>query len=247
MNIQQATSADHVNRIVNDPSVYPWICGKHTEPLDLKNVVKNHIVLESEKGCVIFAKIQPGIYEFHASVLPEGRGAWMQEGAAEAFHWMFTRTDAYELMTKCPDGNLPSKIGAKHVGCMLNFRTGPIWPVDGKLVPVDVYSILIQHWAIKAPKLEEIGEWFHDTLIGEYSRLGKQVHVEEDDKTHNRFVGASIEMMKGGLTGKALNFYNRWSAMSGYKAISVVSSDPLVIDIDEAKIRVRDNTFEVIG
>lgn len=246
MNIQQATNADHVNRIVNDPSVYPWIKGNHTEPLDLKNVVKKHIVLESEYGCVIFVKIQPGVYEFHASVLPEGRGSWMSDGASEAFHWMFTRTDAYELLTKCPDGNLPSKMGAKRVGCTFNFRTGPIWPVDGMLVPVDIYGILIQQWVTKAPKLEEIGEWFHDTLVEEYIRLGKRIDVVEDDRVHNRFVGAAIEMIRGGLTGKALNMYNRFAVMSGYKSISMISSDPLVIDIYEAKIRIRDNSFEVL-
>src|ERR1700679_1362007 len=174
MNIQQATTADHVNKIVNHPAVYPWIRGVHTEPFDLKNVVKNHIVLEAEHGCVIFVKIQPGIYEFHTSVLPEGRGSWMQEGAAEVFHWMFTRTDAFELLTKCPDGNTLAKLGARNVGCTFNFRTGPIWPVNGNMVSVDVYGLILQHWVIKAPKMEEVGNWFHDSLIEEYKRLGKE-------------------------------------------------------------------------
>ena len=41
----------------------------------------------------------------------------MVQGSQFAFHWMFTKTDAFELLTKCPHGNIPAKAGAKIVGC----------------------------------------------------------------------------------------------------------------------------------
>lgn len=248
MIIERALDANRVNQIVNDPSIYPWIKGVHKGPLDTTRVIenKNNVVLVAEHGCLLFIKIQAGIYDFHASVLPEGRGAWMQESAAAAFHWMFTKTDAYELMTKCPDGNVLSKLGARNVGCSLQFRTGAIWPTEGRLVPVDVYSLLIQHWVTKAPCLEETGHWFHETLISEYERLNKEIKVETEDLTHDRYVGAAVEMIKGGQILKAVNFYNRWAVMAGYIPLNVISMEPLVLDIAEAKVRVVNNSFEVI-
>lgn len=248
MKIERATDARRVNEIVNDPSIYPWVKGSNTGPLDVSKMFAspNNIALVAEHGCSIGIRIQAGIYEFHTSVLPEGRGAWMKEFADEAFHWMFTKTDAYELMTKCPDGNPASKIGAKHVGCSLQFRTGAIWPTDKGLVPVDVYSLLIQHWATRAPRLENVGHWFHETLIGEYKRLGKAIDVVADDLTHDRYVGAAIEMIRGGQLLKAVNFYNRWAIMAGYVPVSVISIDPLVLDISEARIRISNNSFEVV-
>lgn len=248
MNIERATDAVRVNEIINDPSIYPWIKGANTGPLDVSAVIANpnNVALVAEHGCLLFLKTQPGIYEFHTSVLPRGRGAWMQEGAARAFHWMFTKSDAYELMTKCPDGNILSKLGARNVGCSLQFRTGPIWHTDGGVVPVDVYSLLVQQWAIKAPILEETGHWFHEMLIREYKRLGRDIEVEVNDETHHRYVGACIEMIKGGQVLKGVNFYNRWAVMAGYKPIFVVNRDPWIFDISEAKIRVVNDSFEVI-
>ena len=248
MRVSRATDAKRVNEIVNDPSIYPWVKGEHTSPLDLTKVIADskNVALLFEHGCVLFIWLQPGIYEFHASVLPEGRGEWMHEASQEAFRWMFTQTDAFELMTKCPDGNVLAKAGAKNVGCRLQFITRPIWPTDNGKVCVDVYSLMIQDWAAKAPGLEEVGHWFHETLIAEYARVGKSIDVVADDATHDRYVGAAVEIFRGGQTLKAVRFYNRWAALAGYAPLCVVSANPLVFDISEAKIRVVNNSFEVM-
>ena len=248
MMLTRATHAARVNEIINDPSIYPWVKGSQAGPLDMSTIVAdtNNVFLVGEHGCVIFFKIQPGVYDFHTSVLPEGRGEWMRQGASEAFHYMFTQTDAYELLTKCPDGNVASKIGAKSVGCSLQFRTGPIWETNGTRVCVDVYSLLIQNWVIKAPGLEEKGHWFHETLISEYKRLGKNIEVVADDLVHDRYVGAAVEMIRGKQLLKAVNFYNRWAIMAGYKLLFVVNKDPLILDINEARVCVGNNSFEVL-
>ena len=70
--------------------------------------------------------------------------------------------------------------------------------------------------------------------------------VHEDDVVHNQYVGATIEMIRGGQVVKAIAFYNRWAVMSNYKKISVVSENPLIIDIDEARLQIENNNFKVI-
>lgn len=246
--LERHFTAERINEIVNDPSIYPPIRGHHTGPLDLSRITPNpdHVCLVGEYGCVLFIKHQMGIYEFHASVLPEGRGEWMIEANHAVFHWMFTKTDAFELLTKCPHGNIPAKIGAKAVGCSLRFTTRPTWPQDGKLVPVDVYSIILQEWVKNANNLVESGKWFHNLLDIAYTECGKALDIHENDDVHNRYVGSAVEMIRGGQVGKAINFYNRWAVMSDYKKIGVVSTDPLVIDIDEAKLKIINNNFEVV-
>src|ERR1700733_3670427 len=159
---------------------------------------------------------------------------------------MFTKTDAFELLTKCPYGNVAAKAGAKIVGCSLRFPTRPIWPSDGKLVPVDVYSIILQEWVKNDKYILESGKWFHKSLDLEYNRLGKASVAHEEDEVHNRYVGAAVEMMRAGQIGKAINFYNRWAALSDYKKIGLISVDPLVVDIDEARLKIKKDDFEVL-
>lgn len=246
--LERHFSAERINEIVNHPSIYPVIRGHHTGPLDLSRVTANpgHVCLVGEYGCVLFIKHQPGIYEFHTSVLPEGRGEWMVAGSQYAFQWVFTKTDAFELLTKCPHGNVPAKMGARAVGCSLRFTTRPIWPQDGSLVQVDVYSIILQEWVKNANNLVESGKWFHNMLDMAYTERGKALDIHENDDVHNRYVGAAVEMIREGQTGKAINFYNRWAVMSDYKKIGVVSVNPLIIDIEEAKLEIVNNNFKVI-
>ena len=160
---------------------------------------------------------------------------------------MFTKTDAFELLTKCPHGNIPAKAGAKIVGCSPRFTTRPIWPADGKLVPVDIYSIIIQEWIKNDKYVEESGKWFHKSLDLEYTRLGKAPVAHEEDEVHNRYVGAAVEMMREGQVGKAINFYNRWAILSDYKKIGLISVEPLIVDIAEAKLKIKKDSFEVLS
>lgn len=241
-------TAERINEIINHPSIYASVRGHHTDPLDMSAIASNpeHVCLVGEHGCVLFIRHQPGIYEFHTSVLPEGRGEWMVEGSRTAFSHMFLNTDAFELLTKCPYGNVAAKAGAKVVGCSLRFTTRAIWPLGKSLVPIDVYSIILQEWVKHANNLTESGKWFHETLDLEYTTLGKDLSVHEEDETHDRYVGAAVEMIRGGQVAKAISFYNRWAVMSDYKKISLISAKPLIISIDEALIEIEQDKFKVV-
>lgn len=242
-------TAKRINEIVNHPSIYSFVKGFNTEPLDLTSVIsnQNNIGLVGEYGCVIFIKHQSGIYEFHTSVLPEGRGEWMVNGSKFAFNWMFTHTDAFELLTKCPYGNVAAKAGAKIVGCSLRFTTLPIWPVEEKLVAVDVYSIILQEWVKDASNLVELGNWFHEQLEDKCKISNISLNPHEDDENHNRYVGATIEMLKNGQVIKAIAFYNRWAIMAGYYPIKLLSLNPITVDIRDCALRISENDFDVIA
>jgi len=236
-----------VNEIINHPSIYHWIKGGNTAPLDVTNAAINpdNYFLVGEHGCVLFIKHQTGIYEYHTSVLPEGRGKWMLDGAKFAFNYMFTRTDAFELLTKCPDGNIAAKAGARAVGCTQVFRTGKIWPSNGEMVSVDVYSMLIQNWAKNDDMIVESGKWFHEELENKCKNANIPLALHEEDETHNRYVGATVEMLKNGQIMKAVVYYNRWAIMAGYFPIKLLSLNPLIVDIHDCILKISKDDFEV--
>ncbi len=246
--LERHYNAERINQILNHPSVLPTIRGNHKN-LDWSKVAEHpsHVSLVGEHGCVLFVKIQDGIYEFHTSVLPEGRGKWMIEGAKYAFNYMFTRTDAFELLTKCPDGNLAAKAGAKAVGCSFVFRTGEIWPSDGKMVCVDVWSILIQHWIKTNEFTVDSGKFFHMELEKKCAEKNISLVSHKEDETHDRYVGAAVEMLKNGQTAKAIVFYNRWARMAGYYPIKLLSLTPITVDIRDCILRISGNDFDVIA
>ena len=246
--LERRFDSERINEIANDPSVFPLICGYRTAPFDLTPITsdENNVCLVGKHGYVLFIRMQPGIYEFHTSVLPEGRGRWMIDGSQEAFYYMFTKTDAFELLTKCPDGNLASKVGAKAVGCLPVFRTRPNWPIDGKLMCVDVYSIIIQNWIKNANGLVESGKWFHNNLEEQYKKLNKSLEIHEEDGTHDRYVGLAAELLRSGHIVKAISLYNRWAFLAGYKQINVVSLKPLIIDISDCQLLIKKDGFKVL-
>jgi hypothetical protein len=247
--LERHFTSERVNEIFNNPSILPFLGGEHKGYLDLSNAVKNtdNVFLVGENGCVFFLKLQEGLYDFHTAVLPEGRGQWMLDGSIEAFDYMFTKTDAFELLTQCPEGNLASKAGARAVGCTYQFTTRPVWLMQGKLVPVEIWSIVIQNWVKLSKSIEKSGIWYHNILEEQYKELNKKIEIHEEDSVHNKYVGATVEMIRSGFIAKALAFYNRFAVLARYVPIKVLSLNPLVIDIQESVIQVNNDTFEVLN
>ena len=78
--IERQASADAVNRIINDPSIHPWVCGPDNRKLDLTQQILDgsYIALLGEHGGFLFWKLKDGIYDAHSAVLPDGRGSLHQ-------------------------------------------------------------------------------------------------------------------------------------------------------------------------
>lgn len=246
--IERQTDAHNLNRVANDPSVYPWVKGHAVGRLDLSPIVANpaNVLLMGEHGGVLFAQHQPGYYEAHTQVMPAGRGAWTLRMVRAALHWMFTRTDAIEIVTKVPQGNAAALGLVRAIHGVYEFTSPHGWVYQNDPVPAAVYALRLQDWVKRAPGLVERGAWFHHKLEAELTQLGKTEDVHEDDPTHDRYVGAACEMMMGGQPQKAAIFYNRWAVMAGYAPIQLMSISPLTVNIRSAIICVRGDDFWVM-
>lgn len=238
--MEKQNDAKLINEIMNHPDVrrafdVPSMEGK---PLDFTNFINNpnNIGLVWKGVCCIFKRVMAGLYECHFAALPEYRGKRGMPAALKAFEYVFTQTDAIEVITKCKVDDVASNAGARSVKFQEVLVTRPMTESSHGLVSMRTYSMTIQNWAVWAPGLVEQGHAFHDKI--------KALH--DNDDVHNRYVGGAMLMLYGGQHMKAIGFYNRGAIMSGYRPIKILSTNPFIVDIIEAKIQINGNDFEVI-
>lgn len=240
-------AAERINAVVNDPGVRPWV-GAGSHRLDLTPVIANpaNVLMMGQGGGLVFTQSEPGVYEVHTQFVPEARGAAALQAVHDALRWMFTRTDAVEIVTKVPDGNkaalgLVRSIRGEHL-----FSRPNVWPTDSGPVGVGYYSKTIMQWASHADGLAETGDWFHEKLEAAKTAQGASAPIHDDDDAHDRYVGAAAEMIMAGQIVKGVNFYNHWARFAGYGLISIIGQNPILLDIGDAVLAVRDDDFEVI-
>lgn len=251
MNIRRTFDADAANQILNHPEVRPWVADMKEGPIDITGHAKSqtNILLlgDDNKGCQLFFKIMEGIYEVHTAILPEARGQWAKDFVEATRHYVFTRTDCAEVMTRVPEGHKAAEAIAKHVGMKKEFRREDGCMFHGKVHAVDVYSSRIQDWVPNAPFLEDRGVWLHEKMAKEAERLGIAQPPHGDDANHNRYVGAALEMVWGGQYQKAAAFYNRWAFTSRHATIKIVSIAPPTIRFDIGLLKFPNaHTVEII-
>jgi hypothetical protein len=245
--VSRHTEAAHVNSILNHPDVYPFVKGAMEGPFDLSAELTsdNIVALYGEHGGQVYQRLLPCLWEAHSAVTPAGRGPWALEATQQSLAWMFTHTDAAEIVTRCPQGNLPAKALARLIGGSLQFTRQDGWVKDGKSISAEVYSLRVEDWMRNASNLVERGRWFHERLEAELERHGAKELAHPDDENHDRYVGAAVEMFFGGQPLKAQVLYNRFAVMAGYHPIQVVSLDPLAVDIGTALLIMREDDFYI--
>jgi hypothetical protein len=240
------TKPDRIEALVNHPSIYPHVKGAVDGRISMASrfTEPGHVVLVGPNGGVIFDRLLPGLWEMHSAVLPESRGSTMLEGARQAFHIMFSRTDCIEIVTKCPDGNLAAKTGARAVGMSFAWTIPEHYPPEMR--DTDVYSLRVEPWAQRAPYCEPVGRWFHRRIAEEYARLGHDLAPHSHDPLHDFITGAAVAMIQGGQVMNGQSVYNRWSAITGFPPVVITAANPLTFDLGECTVRAKPDDFEVI-
>jgi len=244
--VDRQFAAERANRIANDPEVRPWLGG--SGPLDFSALVANlaNVLLMNEEGGVFFENLEPGLYEAHTLFLPEGRGEKAVHAVRDALRWMFTKTDAVEIVTKVPEGNKGALGLVRAIHGEKRFHRDNAILIDRKPAGVDYYALPIMSWAGKAEGIAASGQWFHEKLEAAKSATEGAAPLHDDDEAHDRYVGATVEMIGSGQLAKGINFYNRWAKVSGYGPVSVIALNPIVIDIGDAILAVRGDDFDVL-
>jgi len=216
--LTRTTDATEINRIFNHPAVRPFAVESPEREVDLSAAVGNpvNVSLVGEHGAVVFFKYCEGIYEAHANAVPEGRGEWMKEFTGAALNYAFCATDAVEILTRVPEGNLPSKTLAMMIGMRPQFEQ-PDCRFRGKTVPVTVYALSLQEWASRVDKVA-MGRNFLQQIGG--------VVVNDD---HANVVGVACEMMGCGMIRKAVVWINRWALATRQPTVALIGENEVRI------------------
>jgi hypothetical protein len=247
MEMRREFTAQRINKIMNDPSVRPWIAlaGDEKE-LDLTDFLRdlNNILLMTSDGLggCIFHFRGDGCYEVHIQFLPEVRGKEALRSVQDALQWMFTRTPCMELWTKVPEKNDSARMMARMIHGVHEFDCG------------EFNSQRVEHWALRyndwlrtASGIAGIGKSFHDRLEVLMKNANLMHEPHDDLAWHNRVVGATFEMILHGQALKGLVLYNRWARQAGFQEIKVISEVPLVLDIREAVLILNEGQFEALA
>lgn len=244
MLVERTFDAKFINAVANSDDCLGGLTVGSMEAIDYTPVVKDmrNVVMVGQHGGFVFHRLLPGLYEVHSQVLKPGRGAWALSAVQESVRYLFTQTEAMELVTRVPEGNNPARsltlaMGGVAEGVLDSPKLTFSWTM---------YRLTIQDWMQRAPGLVEMGEWFHHRLHQEYETKGIKAPIHDEDEFHNRYVGAAAYMVLGRQPLKGISFYNRWAAMALAPFAAVISTNPLVIDIRDVKLLVSNGDFEVL-
>jgi hypothetical protein len=250
--LKRTLEAAHLNAVANHPEVRPWIGGEGA--LDLGPIIANpvNVALIHPHGGWVFARHEPGIYEVHTLCRAAGRGKGQLIAWREAARWMFTRTDAREIVTRIPDDNAGAGAAAALCGFKQRFRREKAFMsvVAGRLVDVSYQALTIDDWAGRDPQALEAGEAFHERIAAaRRARAGGSALTDHpEDLAHDRAAGAACLMIGVGNARKGVWAYNRWAALAGYAPIAVLTDQPLVIDLGAGVIAgVTNGEMEILS
>lgn len=238
-----------LNAAANHPHVFPHLgFPGGTEAVDLAPLVTNadNVCMVNEAGGFLAQKVGPGIYEIHSMRTPEGRGDTVG-AAAGALRYLFTATDALEARTKVPACN-PAAAGlARAAGFSEVFTREGAWlKPDGQRCSVSYQTLTLDGWRERDITVELDGTAFHQRLEKAKAEAGSALADHPHDESHDRAVGAAVQMIRAGNAEKAVYTYNSWAAFAGYAPITLLSLHPVIIDLVDAVVEVRNNEMEIL-
>lgn len=230
--ICRTMDATFINEVANHPEVRPFLGGEGPLDFTLFAQTPQNLVIEADGGGWLLQPVWPGVYELHTLFLPIGRGKAFFAQIKEMFRFVFTTTDATEIVTKCPDNNPAARMAATLVGFRERFRRENAWESG---VGISYMALTIDDWALRDTEAIKAGEEFHDVLEAAKVAKGSDRPIHDDDQTHDRFAGAAWLILNAGQPDKAVAFYNRWAIFAGYATIAHVGHG--AVDVQDAVIQ----------
>jgi hypothetical protein len=238
---RETEDAAAINRILNDPSVFPLVSIPDQGPFDIAPLLADprNVFLMAEGGVIIAHQLELGFYEIHTNFIKKGRherreigaGPYIKNCCIEAYRWLFTHTDAIALLGRIPEHNRALRVFAPLIGWVLEFERKAVWPTHSGPVDMSFWSIRYDDWVRKSDGLIESGQRFHERLEQEYERLGFVDNPHPQEDCHDRRVGALVEMILGGQPEKAVALYNLWARFAGYGLIRIEHLASLLFDM----------------
>lgn len=239
--VRRTLNPFNLNTVANHPDVRPWLGGEGE--IDLASLIADprNFALEINGGGFLLIAREQGIYEAHSMFLPEARRHTVS-AMRSTLEYMFVQTDMFRLVTQIPDDNPAAASLASRGGFKPWFRRE-----DTLLGPSEFVMLELDGWVQGNASLEADGDWFHERLLAAKFEAGSLLPEHAHDPAHERAVGAAVRMIRAGNTSKGVSTYNRWAVCAGYAPLTILSFNPVVIDVVDAVIGLRGNEMEVLA
>jgi len=225
-----------LNRVANDPHVRPWLGGDG--PLDLTALLADpsNLAGVSESGGFLAVSMGRGRYEIHSLFAPDRAKGEAVRAMRGALDYIFSASDAVELVTKVPTANRAATGLARLAGFTEQFLMDVPWAA-GMTEPVMFLQLSLDRWALRSQAAGCVGEWLHRTMEDAkrdaHSTLGAH---SPDEEAHLQMAGAAVLMVQAGHAEKAALTYNAWAAFTGYPPMRLLRLHPPVFDLGEGLI-----------
>lgn len=233
-------SAEAFQKIAEHEMVAPWV--GYLRPDIIQNPANICLLTDAGDGGYVLVNHQPGLYEAHTLALSSARGKPMHNLMREGFRFLFIETDCVEVTTMVPDGNRAASRWTQLAGFREVFRRNDAFTYpSGECVGAIYYSLRYEDWVLMDDANLKLGREFHTYLES------IRTHSHPDDDTHDAFVGAAFAGCMAGNPFKAIGLFNRWAAQAGYMKAQVLSATPLLVDIGDAVIELRDGKLNALS
>ncbi|KAA3504596.1 hypothetical protein DXM27_05120 [Rhizobium rhizogenes] len=236
LSIRREFSAGRINAVINHPDVRPYVGFADQGPVDLSEAVAHplNFLLMGEGGGFFLHSRGNGVYEVHSQFLPDHRGRNVVRCLRDAAHWMFTRTDCVEIVTRVPDGNVAADALTRLAGFSLLYRLDGQQAQSGCKGGVKFYRWDVLSWIASAPRIECIGSDVASQAFGASASI------------LSRHTGALIAMASHGHAGKGAALFNSFARLAGFAQSNVISASPVVIAIGQTLVSIDGQSTEVI-
>lgn len=246
VDVVRTLDAAHLNAVANDPDVRPSLGGLGV--IDLTAAVANpgNVAVVTAHGGFVAIWIAPERYEIHSLFLSEGRGREAIQAMRAGLDYLFAATDATEIVTKVPQGNLAALGLARLAGFTRQFTSRIPWGEETRAV--DVMSLSAQTWALRSRTALALGHWFHESMADAIVQRESTLPPHSDaDDVHDRMAGAAVLMCRAGNPRKAERFYGGWARVVGYPPIAVLTEHPVVLDLEGLIVECRASSMEILS
>jgi RimJ/RimL family protein N-acetyltransferase len=146
--LKRVFKAEKVNKIINDPTIRPFVVFGDQDYLDFSELAANkeNYFLVNKYGAIIYNKIEDGIYEIHIHFLPEGRGKYAFDSISESIDYMFSNANCEIIIADIISYNRPSKFMARRLGANYVDTDKAVYLQDGKMWDVDNFYLTKEKW-----------------------------------------------------------------------------------------------------
>lgn len=235
-----------IDWILNDPSVFPALAVPGIDKFELSGLLSDgrNVAFGCEGGCLIFAYLEPGIYETHIGFLAGYRGAYAKKAFMDATRLMFMTTSALTLLIRIPDTNRAARMFYANAGAKQEFHREAAWPTAEGPIGQSFWAIRYDNWILSNLEMVACGEFFVHQLNDARERSG---HAPETfEPCSHRYLGAFMLMACAGQLDKAVILFNRFAGFAKLPMFALVSHTPAVVDTGETLIQFAENEFKVL-